>query len=288
VSARDALRVRQARFDALHAWKLPAILAALPVILQAALLLFFAGMLNQLWHVDDHTTAIVVSVIVGFTVLLIFVTAIIPAHCSGRYSYQSFTPFRSPQAWMYFTIYQRIRRAYHARPRSSLIASWAAFDTTFLSAEGFTNPPVLSAHSALRWIFKAFKDSTDKESALFWCIQKAYAQTEDPALLRYVVDIKTRHPARVDSVDNVCYDLSCQVGGRECGIGQARGRFQVELLIKYANWAMDQLKESEHGNSQDLWNVVTRSCSKMLVWHQIFDPHACKEAGKGSTVFFFV
>ena len=36
------------RFEALQIWRLPQILAALPVVLQAALLLFFAGLLTQL------------------------------------------------------------------------------------------------------------------------------------------------------------------------------------------------------------------------------------------------
>lgn len=51
-SACDSVRVRQARFDALYRWKVPQILAALPVILQAALMLFFTGLLVQLWNTE--------------------------------------------------------------------------------------------------------------------------------------------------------------------------------------------------------------------------------------------
>jgi len=45
VSTQDAVRARQARFDSLEAWKVPQIMAALPVIFLVALLLFFTGLL---------------------------------------------------------------------------------------------------------------------------------------------------------------------------------------------------------------------------------------------------
>jgi len=53
VSPCDAARVRQMRFDSLQAWKVPQIMAALPVLLLIALMLFFAGLLVQLWNISD-------------------------------------------------------------------------------------------------------------------------------------------------------------------------------------------------------------------------------------------
>ena len=49
VSPCDAARVRQMRFDSLQRWKVPQIMVSLPVILLLALMLFFAGLLIQLW-----------------------------------------------------------------------------------------------------------------------------------------------------------------------------------------------------------------------------------------------
>jgi len=98
VSPCDAARIRQMRFDSLHAWKVPQIIAALPVILLVALMLFFAGLLVQLWNISDKTTAATVLVIVALTVLLIVVTTIVPACISVRHDHSAFAPFRSPQA----------------------------------------------------------------------------------------------------------------------------------------------------------------------------------------------
>jgi len=79
VSVQDAVRIRQMRFDSLEKWQVPQIIASLPVIILVALVLFFAGLLIQLWHVTEQTTARAVSVVVGFTGLFILFTTIVPA-----------------------------------------------------------------------------------------------------------------------------------------------------------------------------------------------------------------
>jgi len=102
----DAVRVRQMRYDSLEAWKVPQIIAALPVVLIVALLLFFSGLLVQLWHVSEHTTAIAVSAVVASTALLVIITTFAPAYCGNWHSRASFVPFRSPQAWLCFVAYR--------------------------------------------------------------------------------------------------------------------------------------------------------------------------------------
>lgn len=107
-SSCDAVRVRQARFDALEAWKLPEMMASLPVILLVALILFFTGLLGQLWHASDKTTAAIVSLVAGMTALVVIFTTIVPAHWSQERLEKKFTPFRSPQAMIYLNVYQRM------------------------------------------------------------------------------------------------------------------------------------------------------------------------------------
>ncbi|KAK7005764.1 hypothetical protein R3P38DRAFT_2556224, partial [Favolaschia claudopus] len=51
-SPRHRARQRQARFMHLEAWRVPEIINALPILLHAALLLFFAGLVLSLWAVD--------------------------------------------------------------------------------------------------------------------------------------------------------------------------------------------------------------------------------------------
>jgi len=140
VSAQDAVRVRQVRFDSLEAWKVPQIMASLPVVLLAALLLFFTGLLIQLWNVINHTTAIAVSVVVALITLVVIVTTIVPALCSMQPRRTAFTPFRSPQAWIFFVVYRRLQQWYHNifhvySEAPSTLASWSPFDHHFLTIE---------------------------------------------------------------------------------------------------------------------------------------------------------
>jgi len=109
----DAVRVRQMRYDSLEAWKVPQIIAALPVVLIVALLLVFTGLLVQLWHVNEHTTAIAVSAVVSFTALLVMITTFAPGLCGNLRSRASFVPFRSPQAWLFFVAYRPIQHWIH-------------------------------------------------------------------------------------------------------------------------------------------------------------------------------
>ncbi|KAF8998834.1 hypothetical protein BDQ17DRAFT_1172809, partial [Cyathus striatus] len=46
---KDALMLRQMRYDGLKMWYLPAIISSIPVLLQIALVLFFVGIIDQLW-----------------------------------------------------------------------------------------------------------------------------------------------------------------------------------------------------------------------------------------------
>jgi len=172
-SSRGEVRVRQARFDSLQKWRVPHILAALPVILQAALLLFFGGLLSQLWGLSDITVAIVISIIVGTTSLLIVVTTIVPAHWSGGSLRTSFTPFRSPQAWLYFALYQRIRQLL-GFSRNRIIRSWVEFDTKFLSCEKYSpgdrQSEITTVHRALCWVMQEFENHQVMEEGVLWCL----------------------------------------------------------------------------------------------------------------------
>ncbi|KAI0665537.1 hypothetical protein C8Q78DRAFT_557243 [Trametes maxima] len=58
-TSREVARLRQHRLNSLRKWRVAEIVAALPVLLQLALVLFGAGMLTLLWNLDHHTAAIV-------------------------------------------------------------------------------------------------------------------------------------------------------------------------------------------------------------------------------------
>lgn len=271
VSACDALRIRQARFDALHAWKLPQILAALPVILQAALILFFAGLLVQLWNVDDHTTASSVTAVFGLTVLMVLVTTVVPAHRSKGLLDKKFTPFRSPQAWLYFVGYQQFLAAVFAVRQLCLkcftsvtgkkqkgqqrsdqpiqhpaVGSWAGLDIAFITEENAKREPtaIISVHRALRWIYTILGNNSVFKDHALWCLQKEY------------------HPPGLDLSDVGLGSFILSSENR-ADFGTSWGQVRTELCIRALN---EQIKPVEFLNQVlgDIWD-------DSLFWEQILE-----------------
>ena len=280
-SACDTIRLRQARFDNLYHWKVPQILSALPVILQAALLLFFAGLLDQLWHVSDSTPAIAVSCIVASTVLLVLLTTVVPAHYHAKSIYRSITPFRSPQAWIYFACFQRIQRLFGNQ--IPLLRAWSDVDAKFLSEENrhssFVN--MTSIHKALHWTYKTFRNAPDMEKSVLLCLQEQHLPPDiniDAISLSLYLASGESARARRDVLDDLCYDITCQ--GGISSITHARGRFQVELLLRAANEAIDQLAFHTH-EPRDLWTTISRSCSTLHNQHGTFDRFWTDDPRKG-------
>jgi len=165
-SACDAVRIRQMRYDSLQTWKVPQIMATLPVILLGALLLFFTGLLIQLRNVDEHKTAVV-----ALTVLFIIVTTVVPTYCSMKPRPTSFTPFRSPRAWIFFVDHRRFQRWYHElfqvySEMPKRMSSWAASDLHFLKIEQhrWFSHDIISVHRVLKCqVFDVLRTSSDIE-----------------------------------------------------------------------------------------------------------------------------
>jgi len=284
VSARDALRVRQARFDAFHAWKVPQILAALPVILQAALLLFFAGLLNQLWNVSDRTTAAVVSVVVALTILMVFVTTVTPAHYKGQSYHERFTPFRSTQAWMYLvslrTMHMTLQRIFNwlfryrgkPLPNADVFESWHDFDKIFLSEEitrSGASHEVTTIHSCLRWILKVLGHADEIESAVLWALMP---QFHPPGLIRsldqlkhYVLskEIPTKN-AIPDNIARLHYDYATLYREQHRESHGMSFVFTGNLLGATAKNALQMLAEDNPSDAQEVWDVVTEACKEIF------------------------
>ena len=297
VSPCDAARVRQMRFDSLQAWKVPQIMAALPVILLVALMLFFAGLLVQLWTVSDRTTAAAVLVVVALTVLLIIVTTIVPAWVSLRHDHSVFTPFRSPQAWVVLYVVRRLQHWYHPnhnvqyswkipeihryiekdwKATHPILNSWAEFDLHFLKIESqhWFEHKVSSVHCVLQWVVKVLRNSSEMEKSLFCCLQSKY----HPKDLIKDEDELARHVLRAsddqDTPRNTHlsqYDFSVRhQGGQQ--IDSPVGRYQAELLLRSAHRAIDHA--SDH--LQKAWEVIEHSCNK-LWWCGLCDDYSDKD-----------
>jgi len=297
VSALDAVRVRQIRFDALHAWKVPQILSALPVLLQIALISFFAGLQKQLWNVSDRTTAAVVFIIVDSTMVLIFVTTFAPAHCSEK---GVVVPFRSAQAWLYCIACQQIRRLFNRGER--VVKSWAELDMRMLQQETMSKVSergVTSVHRALRWVYEVLRNSDEMEKCLLQCLQPSNlsptsagmsSQGNAIHISRYVVSGSlSMEQVNVDSVHRVLYELST-VGVGYSTIGTARGRFQAELVIRGANVALDSLDEYTYSKEDYGWlyKGLAEACYSLACKHDIFLANPDEERDHCMSPSFFI
>ncbi|KAJ3513438.1 hypothetical protein NLJ89_g2949 [Agrocybe chaxingu] len=110
LSHQDSLVLRQVRFDGLVKWKVPEIVSSLPVILQLALLLFLAGLVDFLASVNQPV-AIVVGVVVSLTFTLAIAATALPAfqslYCMVLFPDSNVTqcPYKSPLSGVFFRLF---------------------------------------------------------------------------------------------------------------------------------------------------------------------------------------
>ncbi|KAL1721881.1 hypothetical protein EV715DRAFT_270757 [Schizophyllum commune] len=100
------LAVRQVKFDGLTEWYVGAVIATIPLLLQTALFLFLAGVIDLLWHLQKGV-AILISILCSSTMLFFLITTILPGlqyirHHRGLRLHTIYqVPFKSPQAWLF-------------------------------------------------------------------------------------------------------------------------------------------------------------------------------------------
>ncbi|KAK7037843.1 hypothetical protein VNI00_010804 [Paramarasmius palmivorus] len=132
----EALALRQLRRDSFEKWNVPAFLAALPILLEIALILFFAGILDLLWGL--HRIPFLVSLVaVGLSAGLYFITTLLPTLTMPRnlkmdikwqrfekLSYQFICPYKSPQAWLFYRFVCKILHPLSKFPKFTKSSEW--------------------------------------------------------------------------------------------------------------------------------------------------------------------
>lgn len=157
-SPRDLVRMRQFRFVGLVSWRVPDIVATLPLLLQIALVLFLVGLLDLLWTL--HTIiASVTTVIVALSLTLISVTVFVPFFSPN-------CPYKSPFALRIHSIARSFepmalaRKLSSPRPDDHAIApteSW--WDRDVRSAGYHTDTAAEAAdQKALAWTHETLRD----------------------------------------------------------------------------------------------------------------------------------
>ncbi|KAG7086087.1 hypothetical protein E1B28_003602 [Marasmius oreades] len=124
----QALALHWLRNQSFARWHVPKILASLPILLEVALFLFFAGLLELLWN-RHHVPFAIALAVVGFAVICYLTTTILPGLHIIRQVFQThpyFTednpvfyprdigrlppidlicPYKSPQSWLIFRLF---------------------------------------------------------------------------------------------------------------------------------------------------------------------------------------
>ncbi|TFK36544.1 hypothetical protein BDQ12DRAFT_243838 [Crucibulum laeve] len=201
---KDAIALRQMRFEGLLAWHLPGILYCLSLLLQTALVLFFIGLLDLLWSLNKQV-ATVITIFVALTMLFLLATTMLPtlqyiftrdwhlrsAQCS----------YKSPQSWAFhrmsigFVVFASRIGKYTSGILSSRkrgvyrklldLPDWVQFDLYWRSLRDaaevqrgepyyrFVNKDI--AHG-LAWVGETFVQSASAVNAVAYCIRQLNTQ----------------------------------------------------------------------------------------------------------------
>ncbi|KAG7094505.1 hypothetical protein E1B28_005335 [Marasmius oreades] len=127
----QALALRWLRYQSFERWHVPKILASLPILLEVALFLFLAGLLELLWS-QHHIPFSIALAVIGPAVLFYLITTILPGlrtihqalrihpyfACDKKELYPMLIahlplidficPYKSPQSWLSFRVFSAI------------------------------------------------------------------------------------------------------------------------------------------------------------------------------------
>ncbi|KAJ7599256.1 hypothetical protein C8J56DRAFT_916218 [Mycena floridula] len=161
---KQTFKLRQLRYQGWDAWKVPEIIASLPILLEIALFLFFIGVVDLLWSLNPIVAAFATATI-GITFFFLIATTFGPAvyvfcllfNCQPEYGKKtrnkavpwhdlSFVAWKSPQSLMVFQLaYQTLGSALRL-PRSLEISSWVKLEWWILwkadNSQGLSGPEI--------------------------------------------------------------------------------------------------------------------------------------------------
>ncbi|KAF9264389.1 hypothetical protein L218DRAFT_1076597 [Marasmius fiardii PR-910] len=185
-SHKDSLGLRHMRFEGFHKWGVPIVLSVLPILLQISLVLFFVGLLDLLWSLH-RTPAIVTTIAVGSSILILILTTVLPAYYVLTWNFRSSSdsvylcPFKSPQSWWIYRLLHLLSNVVKTKSRNVrgyLEASdWASIDFKLSRSH---LPASFHCHTypvrSLKWIRDVFGDNISTSFNIFHCLQELTAE----------------------------------------------------------------------------------------------------------------
>jgi len=213
LSSKEALEFRQLRFRGLEKWKLPTVLASPSFLLQGALVLFFAGVLDMLWQFEkSYCIAVVVTLVIGVVMTAIVFTTVASTvylalgissvdqrdkgvdHSSEKLlpNYLGFFPYKSPHAAILYEalalFFKTLRRlslkakSGEVLPTTNLPSSasdWhLPFRVSWKDIERGIQRRVVEEGSLLQglsWVYAEVEHDTTMTNHILHCISSEYA-----------------------------------------------------------------------------------------------------------------
>jgi len=120
LAPKQALGIFHMRAEALEQWHVPRVFASLPLLLQAALILFFAGIIDFLLSLS-HVVATPVAIVLAYPILFIIYTTVVPTlQCfsasirlpSSNAKVPSPCAYKSPQSLVFRRLVTSSRRLF--------------------------------------------------------------------------------------------------------------------------------------------------------------------------------
>lgn len=178
LTAKQAFPVRQMRYEGLVGWRVPAIISFIPLLLQAALILFFAGLLDLLWSLQ-HVVASVVTVTIGMTLLFLIVTSALSCLEPLLYSFKTLRehylqcPYKSPQSW-----------AFHHLSLRSLYTTWIEYDLRWVVEDVDLVDPMLYTQQGFAWLHRKFAQNINVIYDIYRCFESLDVEVAGGSLSR--------------------------------------------------------------------------------------------------------
>lgn len=136
---------RQRRFDGLHRWSLPHVMALLPVLLHASLFLFLIGLIIYTWQIDSRVSALTCAIL-GSLFILYFASGALSIFNSG-------CPYVTPLSQF---MRSRLRIFHNSAPNSSQSNDLLVSRAMMWLASGKDPKTVSSALQALAGLRRRF------------------------------------------------------------------------------------------------------------------------------------
>ncbi|KAF5360153.1 hypothetical protein D9758_011349 [Tetrapyrgos nigripes] len=224
-SPKETLELRQIRYESFEKWHIPILLSAMPLLLQLALVLFFAGVLDLLWSLN-YIVASFCTAVVAASVFILVWTTVVPAYYLIKCPDMIFSddvplcPYKSPQAWLFYQLVLLL--PFKKLKRRTYFANWAMGDLHILRNHFPSTQINARTHllRGLRWMIALFSDSTAMASNIFHCLQSFSIE---------VAAIATGQSGET-SKDVIFYNFF-----RNSSWDPDTGRFLAELFIRQLN-----------------------------------------------------